>query len=60
MALRVFTCENCGHQLRYGAQHCGKCWTQTPTKNHLWVPVVGAVCVLAALAAFGLLTRTLR
>jgi len=57
MALRIFTCENCGHNLRYGAQHCGKCWTQTPTKNRIWVPVVGGVLLVAALAAVALMAR---
>jgi hypothetical protein len=33
MAVRIFSCRNCGHQVRLGSVHCGQCGEKTSPLN---------------------------
>ena len=48
MSVRVFSCRHCGHLLRLGAVHCGRCGARTPLRN--WT-LTHAACVVVLLAA---------
>jgi hypothetical protein len=41
MALRVFTCRECGHRMRYGARRCGNCYAPTPGSNRVRTLILG-------------------
>ena len=61
MALRVFTCKDCGHHMRFSGNHCGKCYCektalQQPT---FWYVLVGVVAILALLGLLQLLSAGL-
>ena len=51
MAVRVFSCNHCGHMVRLGAVHCGQCNARAPIVNWTIFHVValGAVVFLALL-----------
>lgn len=40
MALRVFTCPECNHQMRLGAFRCGLCQRSAPFMNVALVPLL--------------------
>lgn len=46
MALRVFTCRECNHQMRLGAFRCGLCQKPAPFMNVALVPLLFFVFML--------------
>lgn len=43
MIIRIFTCSNCGHKLRFGRSYCGYCRKPTNMLNRTSTYVIGAV-----------------
>jgi hypothetical protein len=55
MAVRLFTCSNCGHKLRLGVDSCGYCRKSTPILNRSSVlAILAAVIVIVAYTAIAL------
>lgn len=42
MALRVFTCHDCGHKMRFGGSYCGSCYARKDTHQNpmVWAAVL--------------------
>lgn len=58
MAVRVFICPNCSHQVRLGAMHCGQCGARTPLLNWVSTQVVLLLFVVTLfLLGIALITR---
>lgn len=52
MAVRIFTCPHCEHQLRLGVMHCGRCGARTPLMNW-WGAQIILLLLLAGLLLVG-------
>ncbi len=46
MALRLFSCSNCNHRLRFGQTKCSRCYSDTPMSNRWSVIILGALMIL--------------
>ena len=53
MALRIFTCRDCGHRMRFSHNHCGKCFARKEAYQQplLWYAIA---VILVLLLVFGL------
>lgn len=51
MSVRVFSCHHCGHMLRLGAVHCGRCGGTTPLRNWTLTHLAGVFLLLLVAAA---------
>ena len=49
MTFRLFRCSDCGHRMRLGRNHCGKCLTPKPVAQRPFT--VWLVAIAASLAA---------
>ena len=58
MALRIFTCRDCGHRMRFARDHCGKCYCHKETYQQpmLWYVVIAVLAVLLILGLVQLLS----
>lgn len=61
MALRVFTCKDCGHQMRFGGRHCGKCYARKEPLQQpaFWYAIIAIVAILAFIGILQILTANL-
>ena len=58
MAIRVFTCRHCGHQIRLGASRCGQCEAAAPAVNITLVHIMFFMfAALLAIIGTALLVR---
>lgn len=48
MTLRVFVCKDCGHKMRLGGNHCGKCYARKAPYQmpRLWYSLAAIVAIL--------------
>jgi predicted amidophosphoribosyltransferase len=49
--MRLFTCRECGHRVRYGGETCGFCWKPTPILNRTWVLFAAIAAAVVAVVA---------
>ena len=52
--VRVFTCQDCGHHMRFARDHCGFCFSEKEwyQKPGTWAMIV--LIVLATILALGI------
>lgn len=60
MTFRLFSCQDCGHKMRFQGLKCGRCytpktWYQSPALYYVLIP---AILLLLALIALNMLLKT--
>lgn len=58
MTIRVFTCHDCGHKMRFFGKHCGKCYAQKLPHQlpSLWLTGAAIALILLIMVLVSLLT----
>ena len=51
---RFFSCQSCGHKVRFGRNECGACYQPTPIINQSWFWLLILAAVLLLLVASSL------
>jgi len=58
MAVRLFKCDDCGHQMRFSGRYCNACFTEKRLvqRRAFWLPAIAIaimvlLMVLLAMAA---------
>lgn len=61
MALRVFNCKDCGHQMRFGGTHCGKCYAKKEAFQlpGFWYAIIALIIIFVLMGILQILTANL-